>query len=140
MMILTARMPSFVSSSASSNQGRTSYGYQDPEKPVLDDRAGQPVETSRSDYLQEDYGRSWSCQEWKNGAAEHDRSGNLRVLLGMHCKELTLIVRNLFSAETRTLQSTKRLFTIERGNLCQCISKNRLILKILSWAVTKQNL
>ena len=33
--------------------------------------------------------------------------GNLRVLLGMHCKELTLIVRNLFPAETRTLQGTE---------------------------------
>ena len=40
-----------------------------------DDRTGKPVETSRSDYLQEDYGRSWSSQEWKSGAAEHDRSG-----------------------------------------------------------------
>ena len=66
--------------------------------------------------------------------------GNLRVLLGMHCKKLTLVVRNLFSAETRTLQGTESWFTIERGNLCQCISKNRLILKILSWAVTQQNL
>ena len=36
---------------------------------------GQPVETSRSDYLQKDYGRSWSSQEWKSGAAAHDRSG-----------------------------------------------------------------
>ena len=42
MMILTARTPSFVSSSASSNPGRTSYGYQDPGKSVLDDRTGQP--------------------------------------------------------------------------------------------------
>ena len=33
--------------------------------------------------------------------------GNLRVFLGMHCKKLTLIVRNLFSAETRTLQGTE---------------------------------
>ena len=23
----------------------------------------------------EDYGQSWSSQEWKSGAAEHDRSG-----------------------------------------------------------------
>ena len=37
------------------------------------------VETSRSDYLQEDYGRSWSSQEWKSGAAEHDRSGKPEV-------------------------------------------------------------
>ena len=76
MMNLTARTPSFVSSSASSNPGRTSYGYQDPERSVpIDDRTGQPVETSRSDYLQKDYGRSWSSQEWKSGAAEHDQSG-----------------------------------------------------------------
>ena len=75
MMNLTARTPSFVSSSASSNPGRTSYGYQDPERYVLDDRTVQPVETSRSDYLQKDYGRSWSSQEWKSGAGERDRSG-----------------------------------------------------------------
>ena len=75
MMNMTARTPSFVSSSASSNPGRTLYGYQDPERYVLDDRTGQPVETSRSDYLQKDYGRSWSSQEWKSGAGERDRSG-----------------------------------------------------------------
>ena len=46
MMNLTARTPSFVSSSASSNPERTSHGYQDPERPVLDDRAGQPVDDS----------------------------------------------------------------------------------------------
>ena len=72
MTNLTARTPSFVSSSASSNPGRTSYGYQDPEKHVLDDRAGQPVETSRSNYSQ-DYGLSWSSQERKSGDGEHDR-------------------------------------------------------------------
>ena len=56
-MNLTARTPSFVSSSDSSNPGRTSHGYQDPGKPFSsDDRSGKPVETSRSDYLQEDHG------------------------------------------------------------------------------------
>ena len=75
MMNLTARTPSFVSSSASSNPGRTSYGYQDPERYVLDDRTGQPAEVSRSDFLQKDYGLSWSSQEWKSGDGEHDRSG-----------------------------------------------------------------
>ena len=80
MMNLTARTPSFVSSSASSNPGRTSYGYQDSERSVpIDARTVKPVETSRSDYLQEDYGRSWSSQEWKSGAAEHDRSGKPEV-------------------------------------------------------------
>ena len=76
MMNLTARTPSFVSSSASSNPGRTSYGYQDPERSVAsDDRTEKPVQPSRPDYTQEDYGRSWSSQEWKSGAAEPDRSG-----------------------------------------------------------------
>ena len=75
MMNLTARTPSFVSSLPSSNPGWTSHGYQDPERHVLDDRTGQPVETSRSDYLQKDYGLSWSSQEWKGGDVEHDRSG-----------------------------------------------------------------
>ena len=54
--------------------GRTSHGYQDPDKPVLDDRAGKPVETSRSNYSQ-DYGLSWSSQVWKSGDGEHDRPG-----------------------------------------------------------------
>ena len=75
MMNLTARTPSFVSSSVSSNPGRTSHGYQDPERHVLDDRTGQPVEMSRSDYLQKDYGLSWSSKEWKSGGGEHDRPG-----------------------------------------------------------------
>ena len=76
MMNLTARTPSFVSSSASSNLERTSYGCQDPGRSVAsDDGTGKLVQPSRPDYTQEDYGRSWSSQEWKNGAAEHDRSG-----------------------------------------------------------------
>ena len=33
------------------------------------------MQQSRPDYTQEDYGRSWPSQEWKSGAAEHDRSG-----------------------------------------------------------------
>ena len=74
MMNLTARTPSFVSSSPSANPGRSSYGYQDPGQPVLDDRAGKPVETSRSNYSQ-DYGPSCSSQVWKSGDGEHDRPG-----------------------------------------------------------------
>ena len=42
MMNLTAKMPSVVSSSTSSNPVRTSYGYQDPGKSVAgDDRSGK---------------------------------------------------------------------------------------------------
>ena len=50
MMNLTAGMPSFVSSSASANPGRSSYGYQDPEQPVpSDDSAGKPVSVHRQE-------------------------------------------------------------------------------------------
>ena len=75
MMNLTARMPSIVSSSTSSNPGRTSHGYQDPGKSVAgDDRSGKPDRPSPPGYSKEDYGQSWSSQEWKSGAAAHDRS------------------------------------------------------------------
>ena len=76
MMNLTARMPSVVSSSTSSNPGRTSYGYQDPGKSVgSDGRSVKPEKPLPPGYSKEDYGRSWSSQEWKSGAAAHDRSG-----------------------------------------------------------------
>ena len=76
MMNLTARMPSVVPSSASSNPVKTSYGYQDPGKFVASDhRTGKLVQPSPPGYSQKDYGRSWSFQEWKSEAAEHDRSG-----------------------------------------------------------------
>ena len=76
MMNLTARMPSVVSSSTSSYPVRTSYGYQDPGKSVAsDDRSGKPEKPSPPGCAKEDYGQSWSSQEWKSGAAAHDRSG-----------------------------------------------------------------
>ena len=39
-----------------------------------DDRSGQPDRHSPAGYSKLDYGRSWSSQEWKSGAAAHDRS------------------------------------------------------------------
>ena len=99
MMNLTARTPSVVSSSASSNPGRTSHGYQDPEKSVPgEDRTGNLWK--RQDQIipkriMVDLGLL------KSGKVELrstiDRA-NLRKFLGIHCKKLTLIVRNLFSA------------------------------------------
>ena len=70
MMNLTARTLSFVSSSASSDPERTSYGYQDPGKSVpSDDRTGKLVEPSTPDYMQEDMvdfgllkSEKWSCR------------------------------------------------------------------------------
>ena len=76
MMNLTARVPSVVSSSTSSKPGRTSYGHQEPGKSVaVDDRSGKPEKPPQPGYSKEDYGQSWSSQEWKSGAAAHDRSG-----------------------------------------------------------------
>ena len=66
--------------------------------------------------------------------------GNLRIFLGIHWKGLIFIMENIFSAGRRILQGTKKLFTKERGNLLQRISKERLILKISSWEVRRQNL
>ena len=66
--------------------------------------------------------------------------GNLSKILGIHWKKLTLIVKNIFSAGPRILQGTKKLFTKERGNPLQRMSKERLILKSSSREVTQQNL
>ena len=65
-----------MSSSTSSNSERTWHGYQDPGKSVaVDDRSGKPHRPSPPGYSKEDYGRLLSSQEWKSGAAAHDRSG-----------------------------------------------------------------
>ena len=70
MMNLTSRMPSVVSSSTSSNPGRTSYGYQDPGKSVAsDDSSGRLEKPSPPGYSKEDHVRilvfsrveKWSC-------------------------------------------------------------------------------
>ena len=141
MMNLTARTPSFVSSSASSNPVRTSYGYQDPERSVpIDDTTEKPVETSRSNYSQKDYGLSWSSQEWKSGDGEHDRSGQPEQNSWNSLERVDPHVENIFSAGRRILQGTKRLLTIERGDPIQRMSKERLILKGSLWEVTQQNL
>ena len=66
--------------------------------------------------------------------------GTLRKILGIHWRKLTLIVKNIFSAEPRILQGTKKPFTKERGNPLQRMSKEKLILKSSSWEVTQQNL
>ena len=75
MMNLFARMLSVVSSSTS-NPERIWHGYQDLGKSVAEnDRSGKLDRPSPPGYAKEDYGQSWSSQEWKSGAAAHDRSG-----------------------------------------------------------------
>ena len=76
MMNLTARMPSVVSSSTSSNPGRTWHGYQDPGKSVaVDDRSGKPDRLSPAGYSKEVMVDLGLLKSGKSGAAAHDRSG-----------------------------------------------------------------
>ena len=76
MMNLTAEMLSVVSSSTSSYPAKTSHGHQDPGKSVAShDGSRKPEKPSPPGDSKEDYGQSWSSQEWKSGAAAHDRSG-----------------------------------------------------------------
>ena len=50
---------------------------------------GKPEKPSQPGYSQEDYGQSWSSQEWKSGAVEHDRSGKPeKKLLGINCEKI----------------------------------------------------
>ena len=109
MMNLTERMPSVVSSSTSSNPVMTSYGYQDPGKSVAsDDRSGKPENSSPPGYSKKrimvDLGLLKSGKVELRSTIDQ---GNLRQLLGIHCKKLTLIVRNLFSAGMRIPQGTE---------------------------------
>ena len=106
MMNLTARTPSFVSSSASSNPGRTSYGYQDPERSVpIDDRTGKPVETSRSDYFQKGlwsilvFSRveKWSCRTAIDRGKPEENSWDSLQEVDPHREEY-LLGRNAHSA------------------------------------------
>ena len=67
------------------------------------------MQPSRPDYTQEDYGRSWSSQEWKSGAAAHDRSGKPEEIswdtlqkVEPH-REEPLLGRNAHSARYREL-------------------------------------
>ena len=110
MMNLTARMPSVVSSSTSSNPGRTWHGYQNPGKSVaVDDRSGKNLIDRHQQVIQKrimvDLGLL------KSGKVELRRTidqGNLRKLLVMRCNKLSFIMKNLFLTEMRIPQGTKR--------------------------------
>ena len=137
MMNLTARTPSFVSSSASANLERSSYGYQDLEQSVLDNRAGKPVETSRSNYSQ-DYGSSWSSQVWKSGNGEHDRSGQPEKNSWESLERVDPHRGEHLLGRTAHFARNEEIIHERTGTP---VSENeRLIPKISSWTVTQQNL
>ena len=61
----------------------------------------------------------------KSGKVEMENTidrGNLRKILGIHCKKLTFIVKNIFSAGLRILQGTERLTIHDRTG--QPVSEN----------------
>ena len=143
MMNLTSRIPSVVSSSTSSNPGRISYGYQNPVKSVAsDDRSRKPEKQSQPDYSQEDYGRTWSSQEWKSGAAEHDRSRKREEIswdtlpkVDPHREEPPLLGGNAHSTRYGELIHDRTGKPVSVHHKEQAYSK-----KNSSWAVTQQNL
>ena len=138
--MMNLRMPSVVSSSTSSNPERTSYGYQDPGKSFAgDDRSGKPERPSPPGYSKEDYGQSWSSQEWKSGAAANDRSGkpdktswDMMQQVAPHREEL------LLDGNAHSVRYGET--THDRGNLRKSIPKKEQIRKLSSWEVTQQNL
>ena len=42
---------------------------------ILRNLLQETIDRGNLGYSKEDYGQSWSSQEWKSGAAAHDRSG-----------------------------------------------------------------
>ena len=98
----------------------TSYGYQDPGKSVpSDDRTVKLVETSRSDYTQENYGRSWSSQE-----SEHDRSGKLEEISWDKFYEVDLLEEPLLGGNAHserygelTLDRSEKLVSVRHHQL-----------------------
>ena len=151
MMNLTARMPSVMSSSTSSNPGRTWHGYQDPGKSVAgDDRSGKPERPSPPGYSKEDYGRAWSSQEWKSGAAKHDRSGKPEKIswdtlqkVDPH-REEPLLGRNAHSARYRELIHDRTGKPVSVHHQEQAYSENFVMgsdaAEFVNKAVTQQNL
>ena len=141
MMNLAARMPSVVSSSTSSNPVKTWYGYQDPGKyVVVDDRSGKPDRLSPAGYSKEDYGRSWSSQEWKSGAAAHDRSGKPDETSWNAMQQVRLHHEEPLLDENAQSVRYGEIIHDGSGNLIALTTKKRQNRKLSSWEVTQQNL
>ena len=88
MMNLTARMPSVVSSSISSNPGITSYGYQDPGN-LLQVTIDQGNLSNRHHQIIRK--RIGLLKSGKVELRSTIDQGNLRKFLGIFCKKLRLI-------------------------------------------------
>ena len=101
VMNLTARMPSVVSSSTSSNPGRTSYGYQDPGKSDAGDDWGNLRGRHHQVIQKRIMVDLRLLKSGKVGLRRTIDQGNLRKLLRMRCNKFVLITETLFSTEMR---------------------------------------
>ena len=133
MMNLTARTPSIMSSSASTNPGGgCNMDIMNLNNVFLTIAQGNLLHSQ--DQIM--FRNMVHLSLLKCGHAEMENmkdQGNLNP--GIHWKSIPF-VENIFSAEPRTLQGTKKLFTIERGNPCQRMSRIGRILKSSSREVT----
>ena len=118
MMNLSARMPSVVSSSTSSNPGRTSYGYQDPEGNLIN--SPQQV-----------------IQNWIMTVLGLLKSGKVRL---RHTIDQGDLIKLLGVWYNKFVLITETLFSTDQGNLIIPTSKKWQIPKISLWEVTQQNL
>ena len=128
MMNLTARTPSFVSSSASANPGGPRMDIMNLNNLFLTIERGNPLKRQDLTTLR-NMVHPGLLKCGKVDMKSTIDQGNLSKILGIHWKELIFIVKNIFSAGPRILQGTKKLFTKERGDPIQRMSKERLILK-----------
>ena len=101
VMNLIARTLSVVSSSTSSNPVKTWYGYQDPERHVLDDRTEQPVETSDQTIYKRNMVVLGLLKSAKVRLRHTIDQGNLIKLLGVWYNKFVLITEKLISTEMR---------------------------------------
>ena len=106
MMNLTARTPSVVSSSTSSNPGRTSYGYQDLGKSVAsDDRSGN-LRNRQDQTIRRIVVDPGLLKCGKVDMKSTIDQGNLRKLLGKKCKKLQCAFRKVRRDDSRWIGET----------------------------------
>ena len=135
-MNLTARMPTVVSSSTSSNPGKTWYEYPDPGKSVVVIDRGNLTDSPKQDVQNRIV---IVLGLFKSGKVKLRRTidrGNLIELLGMRCNKFVLIMEMPFSTKMRIPWGTERWFMMDRSNLIVLITKKRQIPKLSSWEVT----
>ena len=142
MMNLIARMPSVVSSSTSPSPVKRWYGNQDPWKSVVvDDSSGKLDRLSPAGYSKEDYGRSWSSQEWKSEVTADNPSGKPDKTSWNAVQQICPRHEDtVLDGGAQSVGYGGEGFMMHQGNLIVLTPKKWQIPKFSSWAVTQQKL